>query len=53
MRGRIQSVLVNKYQDAGNYTVIMQRGMPLAAGIYLIAFKAGNFYQEMVASLTR
>jgi hypothetical protein len=44
--GRLQKELIgDKHQDAGNYSLSMHRGS-LAAGSYLVVFRAGDFHQE-------
>jgi hypothetical protein len=50
MNGQVQSELVNKHQNAGNYTLTMPRGI-LAAGVYLVVFKAGDFPIARMISL--
>ena len=52
LNGQLQSELVNKHQDAGNYALSMQRGN-LAAGLYIVAFKAGDYHQEKMISLVK
>ena len=52
LNGQLQSELVNKYQPAGNYSLTMQKGK-LAAGAYLVVFKAGDFHQEKMISLMK
>jgi hypothetical protein len=52
LNGQLQSELVNKHQDAGNYSLNMLRGS-LAAGAYLVAFKAGEYHQEKMVSLMK
>jgi hypothetical protein len=52
LNGQLQSELVNKHQNAGNYTLTMQRAS-LAAGAYLVVFKAGDYHQEKMISLTK
>jgi hypothetical protein len=52
LNGQLQSELVNKHQDVGNYTLSMQRGN-LAAGAYLVSFKAGEYHQERMISLMK
>jgi hypothetical protein len=53
LNGQMQSELVNKRQNAGQYSLFIQRGLRLAAGAYLITFKAGNFRQEKMIVLSR
>jgi len=52
LNGQMQSELVNKHQDAGNYSLSMQRSQ-LAAGAYLVVFKAGDIHQEKMISLMK
>jgi trimeric autotransporter adhesin len=52
LNGQLQSELVNKHQDAGNYSLSLQRGR-LTAGAYLVVFKAGDFHQEKMISLMK
>ena len=52
LNGQLQSELVNKHQNAGNYSLSMQRGT-LATGAYLIVFKAGEYHQEKMISLMK
>ncbi len=48
--GREVKTLVNEYKPAGRYTVQWDgtddAGQPVASGIYLLHFKAGNFMQN-------
>jgi predicted small secreted protein len=52
LNGQLQSELVNKHQDAGNYSLNMQRGT-LATGTYLVVFRAGEYHQERMISLMK
>jgi hypothetical protein len=52
IKGQLQNELVNKNLEAGKYTLNMQSGK-LAEGIYLVAFKAGDFHQEKAVSLMK
>jgi 5-hydroxyisourate hydrolase-like protein (transthyretin family) len=52
LNGQLQSELVNKHQSGGNYSLTMQRGN-LAAGAYLVVFKADDVYQEKMISLMK
>jgi predicted small secreted protein len=50
--GRIQSDLLNTHQDAGRYTVNLQKGM-FAPGAYVVVFKTGDYHQEKMISLMK
>ncbi|MDD5672891.1 MAG: hypothetical protein PHC61_01900 [Chitinivibrionales bacterium] len=52
LNGQLQSELVNKNQEAGSHFMSMQRGK-LAAGLYLVDFKAGDVHQERIVSLMK
>jgi predicted small secreted protein len=52
INGQLLSELVNNQQDAGNYRLTMQKGN-LAAGLYMVVFKAGDFHQEKMISLMK
>ena len=52
INGQLQSELVNKHQDAGNYALSMQRGN-CAPGAYLVAFSAGDYHQEKMITLMK
>jgi hypothetical protein len=52
INGQMKSELVNKHQDAGNYSLNMQRGV-LAAGAYLVVLSAGDYHQEKMISLMK
>jgi trimeric autotransporter adhesin len=52
INGQLLSVLVNNLQEAGNHSFNMQKGI-LAAGLYLIVFKAGEYHQEKMISLMK
>ena len=52
INGQMQSELVNKNQNAGNYSLSMKRGV-LAAGSYLVAFSAGEYHQEKMIFLMK
>jgi hypothetical protein len=52
INGQLQSELVNKHQDAGNYALSMQRGN-CATGAYLVAFRADDYHQEKMISLIK
>lgn len=52
LNGQMQSELVNKLQNAGQYSLDMQRGS-LATGPYLVEFKAGEYHQEKMIFLMK
>jgi hypothetical protein len=52
LNGQLQSESVNKHQEAGCYTVNMQRVIA-AAGSYLVVFRAGEYYQKKMVFLMR
>ncbi|HMD68510.1 MAG TPA: hypothetical protein VKF42_06470, partial [Chitinivibrionales bacterium] len=52
LNGQLQSELVNTHQDAGNHSLTMHKDA-LAAGAYLVVFKAGEYHQEKMISLMK
>jgi hypothetical protein len=50
--GRLQLELIDKLQNAGYYSLSMQR-RACAAGAYLVIFKAGSYYQKKTIFLMR
>jgi hypothetical protein len=52
INGQMQSELVDKHQNAGKHSLILQRGM-LAAGAYLVEFRAGSDHQEKMVFLMK
>jgi hypothetical protein len=52
LQGHFESELVNKRQNAGEYSIVMQRGK-LAAGTYLVEFKARDFREGKILTLTK
>jgi hypothetical protein len=52
LNGQLQSEPVNKHQGAGYYTVSMQKSI-VAAGSYLVVFRAGDYHQKKMIFLMR
>jgi 5-hydroxyisourate hydrolase-like protein (transthyretin family) len=52
VNGRLQSEIIGQQQAAGYYS-INQRQMPAAAGLYVVIFKAGEYFNKQMVYLIK